>query len=97
MTSVRIARIPFLAAVAVALALGAALACGIGSTPAAAQGNYPDRQGMSAEQACANDAYRLCEAFIPDRGKVGACLRRNKRALSPDCATFFGGRKLRRH
>ena len=93
MKSVRMAYLPFLPAIVVACAV---LACGIPSTPAAAQ-NYPERQGMSAEQACSNDAYRLCQQFIPDRARTGACLRRNKRALSPDCRVFFGGRKLRRH
>jgi hypothetical protein len=95
MKSLRIAHVPFLPAIAVALWLGAVLASGLAVTPAGAQ-NYPERQGMSAEQACSNDAYRLCERFIPDRGKVGACLRRNKRALSSECRVFFGGRKLRR-
>lgn len=80
---------------ATALALGL-VACGVFSAPAAAQ-NYPERSGPNAEQACQNDAYRFCERFIPDRGKTGACLRRNKRQLSPECASFFGSRKkLRR-
>lgn len=65
------------------------------ATPAAAQ-NSPERQGMSADQACQNDAYRLCEKFIPDRTTTGACLRRNKRALSPECSVFFSGRKTLR-
>lgn len=79
-----------------AAALGLGLLAGsIATTPAAAQ-NYPERQGMSSEQACQNDAYRFCERFIPDRATTGACLRRNKRLLSPECRVFFGGRKLRR-
>ncbi len=81
-----------LSAVAAALALG--LLGGIVATPAAAQA--PDRSGMTAERACQNDAYRFCERFIPDRNTTGACLRRNKRLLSPECRAFFGGRKLRR-
>ena len=97
MKSIRIAKGPFIApAIAVALSLCAVLASGIASTPAAAQ-NSPERQGMSADQACSNDAYRLCERFIPDRTTTGACLRRNKRALSPECRVFFSGKKpLRR-
>jgi hypothetical protein len=62
--------------------------------PAAAQ------QGtMSPEQACQGDAFRLCNDFIPDRTKVGACLRRNARSLSADCRTFVvgGGRHYTRH
>jgi hypothetical protein len=76
------------------LALGLLLVFGV-ITPAAAQ-NYPERHGANAEQACQNDAYRFCERYIPDRKTTGACLRRNKRLLSPECAAFFGGRKLRR-
>jgi hypothetical protein len=50
-------------------------------------------QGMTAEQACTNDAFRLCNDAIPDRAKVGACLRHNARSLSADCRTFVvGGR-----
>jgi hypothetical protein len=90
MKSLVSAGISALGAVALLVVLGLA-----GTQPSAAQ-NYPERQGPSAEQACSNDAYRLCEKFIPDRAKTGACLRRNKRALSAECATFFGGRKLRR-
>jgi hypothetical protein len=60
------------------------------ATPAAAQSN-------EGEMACQNDAYRLCDRFIPDRGKVAACLRKNKLRLSPDCRRMFSGRKsLRR-
>ena len=52
-------------------------------------------QGMTPEQACQGDAFRLCNNDIPDRAKVGACLRRNARSLSADCRTFVvgGGRR----
>jgi hypothetical protein len=56
------------------------------ATPAAAQSN-------EGEMACQNDAYRLCDRFIPDRGKVAACLRKNLVRLSPDCRRMFTGRK----
>jgi hypothetical protein len=56
------------------------------ATPAAAQSN-------EGEMACQNDAYRLCERFIPDRGKVAACLRKNRLRLSPDCRRLFSGGK----
>jgi hypothetical protein len=55
------------------------------ATPAAAQGDN--------EMACQNDAFRFCEKFIPDRGKVGACLRRNLVRLAPDCRRNFTGRR----
>ena len=53
----------------------------VGTTPAAAQ------------HACQGDAFRLCNQFIPDRGKVASCLFRNKRGLSPDCRVSLGGGK----
>jgi hypothetical protein len=59
------------------------------ATPAAAQSN-------EGEMACQNDAYRLCERFIPDRGKVAACLRKNRLRLSPDCRRMFSGKKALR-
>jgi hypothetical protein len=55
--------------------------------PAGAQ----ERRQIDPEQACKNDAFRLCNDFIPDRAKVGVCLRRNARALSPDCRTVVAG------
>jgi hypothetical protein len=89
LASFRLASVKLASALpAAALAFGVMLASGT-ATPAAAQ-------NTSAEQACQPDAFRLCEAFVPDRGKVGACLRRNKRQLSAECRVFFSSRKLRR-
>jgi hypothetical protein len=75
------------------MSLAAALLLGLALAPAAAQ------QGtMSPEQACSGDAFRLCNDFIPDRAKVGACLRRNARSLSSDCRGFvLGGRHVAAH
>ena len=78
------------------LLLGLTLTC-LAVAPAAAQ------QGtINPEQACRDDAFRLCGNFIPDRDKVGACLRSKVRALSRDCRTVIGGggthrAKQRRH
>lgn len=61
-----------------------------GATPAAAQ-------QTDAEIACQPDVFRLCEQFVPDRGKITACLRKNRLRLNPDCRKVFSGRKsLRR-
>jgi hypothetical protein len=67
------------------LLLGLALTC-LAPTQAAAQ------QGtINPEQACRDDAFRLCNNYIPDRDKVGACLRAHARALSRDCHTVIYG------
>ena len=73
----------WLTAAGCGLWLGIALTFGA-SVPATAQ--------IDPVQACQGDAFRLCNDFIPDRAKVGACLRRNGRSLSKDCRTVvFGG------
>jgi hypothetical protein len=46
---------------------------------------------IDPEQACRDDAFKFCNNDIPDRTKVGACLRRNMRSLSKDCRTVMGG------
>ncbi len=60
--------------------------------PAAAQQGTPN-----PEQACRDDAFRLCNDFIPDRDKVGACLRKNARGLSHDCHSVIFGEASGRH
>lgn len=83
MTSLGLNRLGRMPLTAAGVLLGLALTA---LAPAAAQ------QGtMSAEEACKPDAFRLCNNDIPDRDKVGACLRRNARALSPACRTFVVG------
>ena len=46
---------------------------------------------INPEQACKDDAFRLCNEFIPDREKTGACMRRKARSLSKDCRTVVLG------
>jgi hypothetical protein len=75
----RIATMSFATAGVLALTLMA-------PTMAAAQAG-----GMTPEQACHDDAFRFCNDAIPDRDKVGACLRRNARGLSPACRSFVVG------
>lgn len=48
-----------------------------------------------AEQACTPDVFRLCNAYIPDRGRITACLRANRRALSAPCAGVFSSKATR--
>ena len=77
----RLNRFAFSALAAAGLWLGLALAA-----PAQAQ-----QSTINPEQACKDDAFRFCNNEIPDRAKVGACLRRNARSLSRDCRTVVVG------
>jgi hypothetical protein len=84
MRDIRLNRLTTTSIAAAGLLLGLALTC-VAPTPAAAQG------ALNPEQACKDDAFRLCNEFIPDRDKTGACLRRKARALSRDCRTVISG------
>ena len=46
---------------------------------------------INPEQACRDDAFKFCNNEIPDRAKVGACLRKHARSLSKDCRTVVTG------
>jgi hypothetical protein len=41
------------------------------------------------QQACTDDAFRLCSADVPDVDRVTACMVRNKSQLTPGCRVFF--------
>jgi hypothetical protein len=41
------------------------------------------------QQACQDDAFKFCDAQIPDEDKVKACLIANLRKLSPACKKMF--------
>ena len=41
------------------------------------------------QQACQDDAFRLCGQLIPDEQRVKACLIANMRNLSPQCRRMF--------
>ncbi len=59
------------------------------SATATAQGTEEQRN------ACKGDAYRLCDAYIPDPDAVEQCLRAHMRQLSPACRKEFGGGRKR--
>jgi hypothetical protein len=42
-----------------------------------------------AQAACQDDAFRLCQATIPDRDRTLACLIQNKTGLSGACRTVL--------
>ena len=52
-------------------------------TSAIAQGTDQQRE------ACTPDAFRLCAAYIPDPGRVEACLRASGPNLSRPCHDMF--------
>ena len=42
-------------------------------------------QSADEQQACTNDAFRVCSATIPDRARTTACMVQNKSKLSAAC------------
>jgi hypothetical protein len=66
------------------LGLMLALPLSVSMWPAASQAYTPEQQ-----QACSDDAFRLCSAEIPDIDRVTACMVRNKSQLTPGCRIHF--------
>jgi hypothetical protein len=52
--------------------------------PAASRAYTPEEQ-----QACSDDAFRLCGPEIPDVERVTACMVRKQSQLSPGCRVYF--------
>jgi hypothetical protein len=48
---------------------------------------------QTAEQACTPDVMRLCQQFVPDHARIGACLAQNKKQLSPACRSVISSAK----
>jgi len=66
------------------LGLMLATALSVSMWPAASQAYTPEQQ-----QACSDDAFRLCSAEVPDVDRVTVCMVRNKSQLSPGCRVYF--------
>ncbi len=66
------------------LGLMFATALSVSMLSTASQAYSPEQQ-----QACSPDAFRLCNADIPDVDRVTVCMIRNKSQLSPPCSAFF--------
>jgi hypothetical protein len=66
------------------LGLMFATALSFSMLPNASQAYTPEQQ-----QACSNDAFRLCSAEIPDVDRITVCMVRNKSQLSPGCRIHF--------
>ena len=60
-----------------ALALAVAF---VAIAPIAASAHSQEEQ-----EACMNDAFQFCGDYIPDRGRVAACLAAKKAQISPAC------------
>ena len=52
--------------------------------PAASKAYTPEQQ-----QACTDDAMRLCSAYIPDVDRITACMVQRRSQLSPGCRAHF--------
>jgi hypothetical protein len=59
------------------------------STSALAQGTPEQRQ------ACTPDAMSFCGEYIPDAGRVKACLLSKRQRLSPACRAAIGGNEIK--
>ena len=64
------------------ITLGVAFTLAMLSTAAVAQ-------TAEDQQACMDDAFRVCSATIPDRARTTACMVANKARLSPACQTVM--------
>ena len=42
-----------------------------------------------AQRLCTGDVMRLCSSEIPDRGRIIACMQRQRASLSPGCRSVF--------
>jgi hypothetical protein len=66
------------------LGLMLATALSVSMWPAASRAYTPEQQ-----QACSDDALRICSADVPDIDRITACMIRNKDQLSPGCRVYF--------
>ena len=66
------------------LGLMLATALPVAMWPAASEAYTPEQQ-----QACTDDAMRLCGAYIPDVDRITVCMTQNKSQLSPGCRAHF--------
>jgi hypothetical protein len=68
-----------------AVAVAGALLLALASSAHAQYRGTPEMQ-----QACTPDVMRLCQAEIPDVGRITSCMKRNRLNLSPACGAVFG-------
>ncbi len=54
-------------------------------------GEGKDRGSKEEQEACTPDVYRLCSEHIPDADRIVACLKQNKKKLTPACRKVVTG------
>lgn len=62
------------------------LVFGLTMLPASGQAFTEEDQ----QRLCTGDVMRLCSSEIPDRGRIIACMLRQKASLSAGCRSVFG-------
>lgn len=67
-------------------AVMAAVAFAVAALPAASHAFTEEDQ----RRLCTGDVFRLCASEIPDRGRIIACMHRQKASLSDGCRSVFG-------
>ena len=66
------------------LGLMLATALAVSMWPAGSRAYSPEQ-----EQACTDDAMRLCGAYVPDVDRITVCMVQHKSQLSPGCRVYF--------
>jgi hypothetical protein len=66
------------------LGLWLATALAVSMWPAAGRAYTPEEQ-----QACSDDAMRICGAYVPDVDRITACMVQHRAQLSPGCRVYF--------
>ncbi|MEI8150206.1 MAG: cysteine rich repeat-containing protein [Hyphomicrobiales bacterium] len=57
-------------------------------------------QAADAADRCTADVMRLCSEFVPDEGRIIACLKSKRKQLTPPCLNALqtqGSGKARKH
>ena len=61
-----------------------------------AAGNALAQDNAQNQSACMGDAMTYCSAYVPDQGRIAACLRQNRARISPACQAAIGGAPAQR-
>lgn len=75
----------------------AAVFLSVVATPALCQAPSPYQTQSPYQDACQDDAMRLCGPVIPDHAKIHSCLLANKASLTPACRAAVSPAKKKRH